>query len=344
MYEEVPIIIQIRQNCLIAYNDYSYLPKKIKEKKEQKQITRTNTFSSGSKKRMKKILDLWHYSLKQEEKINFITLTLSSNWKKNIKYETYIKNFIENIKYKIGSFNYIYKAEFQDNGNLHYHILIDKNIHWKIVRSTWNKIQKVHVDDYQMKMKNKYKNGYYLDKNMCYKNGEMVNEEVQKKRYQIGKKANWRNPNSTDLKEIDDKKMIGNYINKYMNKQDNVDENNNQKNTPIKSYWGKNQELECLRYGTVYENQLTDTTRILIVINTIKKIEENSKTICTIHNKINEADISEIENEALKINQSILKNVRENKIQENTQNQIKELKKYNKLYEENLEDKSEEIF
>ena len=188
---------------------------------------------------------------------------------------------------------------------------MDKNIHWKIVRSTWNKLQKVHVDDYQMKMKNKYKNGYHFDKNMCYKNGEIISEEVQKKRYQIGKKANWRNPNSTDLKEIDDKKMIGNYINKYMNKQDNEDENNNQKNTPIKSYWGKNQELECLRYGKIYENQLTDTTRKLIVINTIKKIEENNKTICTIHNKINEADISEIENEALKINQSILKNVRE---------------------------------
>ena len=72
MYTELPIVIQIRHNCLIAYNDYSYLPKNIKEKKQKKQIARTQTFSSSSKKRMKKILDLWHYSLKQEEKIKVL--------------------------------------------------------------------------------------------------------------------------------------------------------------------------------------------------------------------------------------------------------------------------------
>ena len=68
-----------------------------------------------------------------------------------------------------------------------------------------------------------------------------VEIELLKKRYLYGKKCNWRNPNSTDIKIVVDIEQLGVYINKYLTKD--VEENNEmppEKNTPIKRYWGKN--------------------------------------------------------------------------------------------------------
>ncbi len=108
--------------------------------------------------------------------------------------------------------NYIWKAEMQKNENIHYHILTDAKINWKVIRKNWNQIQKIYVDKYQIKMKEKYKNGYYFDKEIKNEKGEIIENEIQLKRYEKGKKANWRNPNSTDLKETEDIKEIGKYI------------------------------------------------------------------------------------------------------------------------------------
>ena len=57
---------------------------------------------------------------------------------------------------------------------------------------------------------------------MKTKNGEIVDYETQLKRYIIGTKANWRNPNSTDVKTINENEydQIGSYINKYLNKKE----------------------------------------------------------------------------------------------------------------------------
>ena len=51
-------------------------------------------------------------------------------------------------------------------------------------------------------MLKKYKNGFFFDTEMKTKKGEIVDYETQLKRYKIGTKANWRNPNSTDVKTI----------------------------------------------------------------------------------------------------------------------------------------------
>ena len=55
-----------------------------------------------------------------------------------------------------------------------------------------------------------------------------------------------------------DIEQLGIYINKYLTK--NVEENNEmtEKNTPIKRYWGKNQELEKLKFTTIKESELSN--------------------------------------------------------------------------------------
>ena len=54
------------------------------------------------------------------------------------------------------------------------------------------------------------------------KNGKIIGKEIQEKRYKQGRKANWRNTNSTDVKIItqEEYNQIGKYINKYITKQE----------------------------------------------------------------------------------------------------------------------------
>lgn len=79
-------------------------------------------------------------------KLNFITLTLSSP---QIHSDQYIKDkmlssFIQWLQRKNGVRSYIWKAEAQGNGNIHFHITTDKFIHHNAIRLKWNSIQQEH--------------------------------------------------------------------------------------------------------------------------------------------------------------------------------------------------------
>jgi len=79
-------------------------------------------------------------------KMNFITLTLPSM---QIHSDDYIKvrmlqPFLRWIKRSHGAINYVWKAESQDNGNIHFHITTNTFIHWKSIRKKWNEILASH--------------------------------------------------------------------------------------------------------------------------------------------------------------------------------------------------------
>jgi hypothetical protein len=74
-------------------------------------------------------------------KLNFITLTLPS---KQIHTDTEIahlilKPFIRWWREKNPNLLYIWKAEVQDNGNIHYHLTTNSFIHWRTLRKQWNR-------------------------------------------------------------------------------------------------------------------------------------------------------------------------------------------------------------
>lgn len=76
-------------------------------------------------------------------KLIFITLTLSSaqiHSDKEIK-RALLQPFIRMMRSKWKVVNYIWKAEAQSNGNIHFHITIDKYIAWQEVRLVWNTLQ-----------------------------------------------------------------------------------------------------------------------------------------------------------------------------------------------------------
>lgn len=76
-------------------------------------------------------------------KISFITLTLSSH---QIHSDNYIKEqllqpFLQQLRQKYKVKYYVWKAERQQNGRIHFHIICDQFVHWKALQYDWNKIQ-----------------------------------------------------------------------------------------------------------------------------------------------------------------------------------------------------------
>lgn len=73
-------------------------------------------------------------------KLSFITLTLPSS---QIHSDTEIvhkilKPFLRWWRDKNPSLLYVWKAETQDNGNLHFHLTTNAFIHWRTLRKKWN--------------------------------------------------------------------------------------------------------------------------------------------------------------------------------------------------------------
>jgi hypothetical protein len=118
-------------------------------------------------------------------KCTFITLTLSSQQQHpvNVITNNLLNQFLTEAKHRWKMTKYVWKAEFQRNGNLHYHILTDTFIDHTELRKVWNRIQ------------NK----------LGYLEAYIAN---------TGKKQ----PNSTDIHSLKNVKRISNYVMKYMSK------------------------------------------------------------------------------------------------------------------------------
>lgn len=121
-------------------------------------------------------------------KISFITLTLPSpqnNISDNEIKNKYLNNFLIQSKNKYGMKDYIWKAETQENGNIHFHITTNIYYDHQKLRNLWNKI---------------------------LSNGPFINEFYEKNRHY--------NPNSTDIHSVKNIVNYENYMVKYMCKKE----------------------------------------------------------------------------------------------------------------------------
>jgi hypothetical protein len=156
---------------------------------------------------------------KLQFKICFITLTLPSKQihsDKEIKEKCLNSLLIELTRYyKVK--NYIWRAEKQKNGNIHFHILTDKFIDWNELRNRWNRIVNKlgYVDRYRESQKNFHKNGFHVRTELL----PSWSYERQLKAYEEGVKNHWDNPNSTDIHSVRKIINLKNYILKYMIKE-----------------------------------------------------------------------------------------------------------------------------
>ncbi len=119
-------------------------------------------------------------------KINFITLTLSYSQGDFTDPEIMVKCFqpmLRILREKFGVVSYVWRAERQVNGNIHYHIMTDTWCNWRYVRTYWNRCQnKLGLID------------------------------------QFEKEHGHRDPNSTDIHSVKAIRNLAAYMAKYMAK------------------------------------------------------------------------------------------------------------------------------
>ena len=235
----------IHPNKICLYNSIEWRPAKPKREsissmfcdmpryvKNFKNSTRTanGLISPIAKKKIERALDYLLTISKDQQvqhtstlkrvnfKICFITLTLPSKQihSDNEIKSTCLNSFLLEIQkyYKVQ--NYLWRAEKQGNGNIHFHIITDKFIPWSEMRTRWNRITEKlgYVSRYRAELLKWHKEGFKvrkdLLKNWSYKN--------QIRAYESGKANDYNNPNSTDIHSV---RKIGNikaYISKYVTK------------------------------------------------------------------------------------------------------------------------------
>lgn len=151
-------------------------------------------------------------------KLTFITLTLSAEQEhtdEEIKAKL-LNQFLTVARTKWNMQYYIWKAEKQENGNIHFHILTNTYIKHQELRKEWNQIQNKkgfsYVDKYSCSMQEFFKDGFKKFP------GDKRQKKTQYKAYLLNRAISWTNPNSTDIHALYKVKNISAYMSKYMSK------------------------------------------------------------------------------------------------------------------------------
>lgn len=148
-------------------------------------------------------------------KVNFITLTLPSKQvhPTSLIMKECFERFLNEMRSKCKMVNYVWRLEFQKNGNCHFHIVTDTYIDYFLIQKTWNRIINYlgYVDRYAEKMsKIKFHNYVKMFQNKDFK-------EIEKT-YIKNRALKWKNPNSVDVKNANNSSKISSYISKYFSK------------------------------------------------------------------------------------------------------------------------------
>lgn len=150
--------------------------------------------------------------------IAFVTLTLPTKQMHGHKEITSrcLNRFLVDARKKWGVQNYVWKAELQANGNIHYHITWDKYVHYMAIRRVWNNaIAKLgYIEAYQNIMIGLS----FSDYNYYRKEAGATDEKANKKAYESGQADNWLSPNTTDVKNVRSVKNLASYLSKYLSK------------------------------------------------------------------------------------------------------------------------------
>lgn len=100
---------------------------------------------------------------------------------------------------------YVWKAEYQKRGQIHYHLIVDRYVHWKDIQFQWNRL--------------------------CHK-ARFLDE--------YAKAYGHFHPNSTDVRAVKSNKALTQYLMKYLAKPDTVKV---PKNRMITKWWGASSHL-----------------------------------------------------------------------------------------------------
>lgn len=143
--------IRITPSYAVMWQDVKNTSGKIPENKGEIRTTKVRKKTKAALKRRVEILaEIVRFT---SRKLIFITLTLTEEQKHNDKE---VKRLLLNlflIKMKrLGIIAYVCKSEKQKNGNIHFHLIMDKFIDKEVIRKAW--LQSLRRGQYQADMEN----------------------------------------------------------------------------------------------------------------------------------------------------------------------------------------------
>lgn len=212
-------------------------------------------------------------TISENFRISFITLTLPSQQRhSDIEIKRIFNNFLTTLRKRYGMNDYVWKAELQKNQNIHFHLTTNIFIHHSTIRTLWNNcINRLgYISEYQSHFdKMTFEEYKTLRLENAKKSNNNIGEEGIIKAYNDGKKNNWSNPNSTDVKTVFKVNNLAAYLAKYLSKKTakNADDEAMQKR--IKDFggniWYCSRSLSKLSsYKTVLCNQYHSFLKKLI--------------------------------------------------------------------------------
>ncbi|MCD9609790.1 rolling circle replication-associated protein [Tenacibaculum maritimum] len=199
------------------------------------------------------ILLNYDYSKKPDENdkyLAFVTLTLPyAQMHTDAVLRCSLIKFIDNLRKTYGVEHYVWKAEAQKNGNIHFHLIIDKYIDMDDIKRLWNKqLSKLgYIQKYAEKRR---KEGFIYKPFYMYKGVKVKSKksyEEQKKYFEYEKSIGFSSPYSTEIKSLKDVSDTSAYIMKYMDKLE-LD-----KRPIIGKIWGCSNETKRLSYPKISE-------------------------------------------------------------------------------------------
>lgn len=152
------------------------------------------------------------------KKISMITLTLSSKQRHPDQYikSKMLNQFLIEIRKYNKKFMFLWRAEKQENGNIHFHILCNIYIPYDLIRSKWNRIQE--KEGYLQPYHDKFIDCSFNDYLKIMPVNKFSDIYLRKKAYLQNVKDKWKNPNSTDVHSLKKIKNVYAYVSKYMSK------------------------------------------------------------------------------------------------------------------------------
>lgn len=235
-----------------------------------------------------KVTWLYHFAKKQvihtrkgktltNFKMNFATLKLPSEQIHTSDFIT--KNCLNQLFVEIAkkySFkNYVWRLEYQKNGNLHYHIATDCYIDYDFLLNTWNRILNKYgyVDMYTRKFIQFSLSDYI--KNAGF--GDKTDYKIMQERYAKGCREKWTKPNTVDVKAVFGKSNIAFYISKYMAKKPEEGEVKKlpicESNSSFSRLWFCSKSLSACKTETDFRDvQEIDLYSILVGLDKVKRV------------------------------------------------------------------------
>lgn len=184
---------------------------------------------------------------------SFITLTLPvAQFTSDLSIKQALNHFFVQLRRVYSLKNYVWKAELQKNGSIHFHILIDIPIPHQAVRYYWNQAIEVlgYVSRYSQSFRNISLKDYAIVRNQSV--------ELSYNAYIKGKESNWSSPPTEQVRMVRNIQQLGAYLAKYITKplkeqEENATEEEIDRIISFGRFWGRSQSLSKIIYSSYYD-------------------------------------------------------------------------------------------